>query len=932
MKKSKQRFNSHVIPTLVTFSALSLGACGGGGGGGDNGGNPAPGTNNNAPVIEGSPPPSVSENNNYSFTPTASDQDGDTLTFSIENKPAWATFNTETGELSGTPTAADIGLYENIIISVSDGVAQTTLAAFSIEVIDTNQAPTISGIPAAAVLQDANYSFTPTASDGDGDALTFSIENKPAWADFDPATGTLSGTPTNADIGLYENIRISVTDGKDTTALEPFSIRVDNRNDAPVISGTPATSVNQDDTYSFTPTASDADGDALQFTASNLPAWLSLDSTTGTLTGQPSNDDVGVYDNITLSVTDGIETASLTPFSIEVVNVNDAPTIVSTPGLSAAEGALYTYQVIAEDVDGDTLSYAVDNASQARGVAIDPATGALSWTPAAADIGDVTITVTVTDDAASPLSAEQSFTVSVAGNNAPTIVSTAPSDQNAAQTDKAEQGTEFSYQVVAEDLDGDTLSYSIDTAASDAGMTIGTDGVLRWTPTDQQAGTFPVVVTVSDGRGGQDTQAFSLTAVVPHANWTVVDFDSAETAENSPPEAAFDGDITTYWQTEWFTTIDPLPHFLEINLGGEYDLTQGIYLPRQGIDDGRIGKYLFSVSQNGTDYEVVAASSFNSGDAEKVFNIAPRSAKYIRIEAFTSQAADNLTSIAELNVVGTRTTNYPPESIITAPVKKVATIEVGQAVTFRGRVSDVEDGDQSCNPGLKIPNTIWDFRNAFVDVNVDIIANNGGEPRDLAKCDLGGPVTFGKEDVITGTFKVLADSQGVPDATPDSRMIRVVAAGEAAKFIDQSGFTVVGVSSEETLATQDVATKAFDGDHTTFWHTEYFLNTPAHGDFAEGGHFITIALGGSYTVEGFRYLPRQNSDNGRIADYEFQVSADGVNFTPVASGTFDNNKSEFVVTFAPTVATHVRIVAKSEVKGRSFASIAELNVLGTPAP
>src|SRR5213075_57921 len=102
---------------------------------------------NNPPTISGSPPTTGSVGTLYTFTPTASDPDtGTTLTFSVANKPAWATFSTTTGQLSGTPTAA--GTFSNIAISVSDGKAPTVaLAAFSITVSASNSPPTISGSP-----------------------------------------------------------------------------------------------------------------------------------------------------------------------------------------------------------------------------------------------------------------------------------------------------------------------------------------------------------------------------------------------------------------------------------------------------------------------------------------------------------------------------------------------------------------------------------------------------------------------------------------------------------------------------------------------------------------------------------------------------------------------------------------------------------------
>jgi hypothetical protein len=76
----------------------------------------------------------------YSFAPTASDADGNTLGFSISGKPDWATFATSTGQLTGTPTIAQAGTYTNIVISVSDGTVTQTLPAFTINV--TQPAPT----------------------------------------------------------------------------------------------------------------------------------------------------------------------------------------------------------------------------------------------------------------------------------------------------------------------------------------------------------------------------------------------------------------------------------------------------------------------------------------------------------------------------------------------------------------------------------------------------------------------------------------------------------------------------------------------------------------------------------------------------------------------------------------------------------------------
>ncbi|MET0088689.1 MAG: putative Ig domain-containing protein [Candidatus Thiodiazotropha sp.] len=89
---------------------------------------------NEAPTISGSPQTSIDAGTAYSFVPTANDADGDDLSFSVTNLPFWASFNTNTGALTGTPAVQDVGDYNNIRITVSDGTDDVTLAAFSIRV------------------------------------------------------------------------------------------------------------------------------------------------------------------------------------------------------------------------------------------------------------------------------------------------------------------------------------------------------------------------------------------------------------------------------------------------------------------------------------------------------------------------------------------------------------------------------------------------------------------------------------------------------------------------------------------------------------------------------------------------------------------------------------------------------------------------------
>jgi len=141
--------------------------------------------------------------------------------------------------------------------------------------------------------------------------------------------------------------------------------------------------------------------------------------------------------------------------------------------------------------------------------------------------------------------------------------------------------------------------------------------------------------------------------------------------------------------------------------------------------------------------------------------------------------------------------------------------------------------------------------------------------------------------------------------------------------IPHAGWTLIYVDSEALPSY--AATYAFDGNASSFWHTQYYPNSPGYP------HEIQINLGDMYTLEGFRYLPRQDGEvNGHIAQYEFYVSEDGTNWgSPVATGAFVNTSVEKSVSFTPKIGQFIRLRALSEVNGNPWSSMAEINVLGT---
>lgn len=206
-------------------------------------------------TISGTPATTVAAGQTYAFSPSASDNFGRTLVFAVANKPAWAAFSTSTGQLSGVPGAASVGTYSNIVIAVSDGLRSATLPAFSVQVL-AGQAtapppPTISGTPATSDVAGSPYSFQPSASGPSGMTLSYSVQNKPAWASFSIATGLLAGTPSSTQTGTYGNIVVSVSDGQASSALPSFAITV--------TPGQPSGSA----TVSVTPPTQNTDGSPL---------------------------------------------------------------------------------------------------------------------------------------------------------------------------------------------------------------------------------------------------------------------------------------------------------------------------------------------------------------------------------------------------------------------------------------------------------------------------------------------------------------------------------------------------------------------------------------------------------------------------------------------------------------------------------------------
>ena len=386
--------------------------------------------------------------------------------------------------------------------------------------------------------------------------------------------------------------------------------------------------------------------------------------------------------------------------------------------------------------------------------------------------------------------------------------------------------------------------------------------------------------------------------MVPRAGWTLLFADSQE--NGSPATNAFDGDPNTIWHTQFSPTSPLPPHELRINLGATYTMSGFRYLPRQDSANGRIAEYEFYISADGVTWGTPVASGRFSNDAiEKEILFAPVTGHYVRLRALSEVNDQPWTTVAELNLLQAQTgVDLPPTSSIISPLSD-ATIVVGSAIEFNGTAND---------PDGNLPLIYrWSFSSGS-----HIADSSAAKP---------GLVRFDTPGTFTVTFTV-ADALGLVGPTSATRTITVLGGGTAIPKVSWS----LRYADSQEASSGNVATNAFDGNTSTFWHTQFVNGAPYPP------HEIQIDLGASHTIGGFRYLPRQDGgQNGNILQYEFFVSNDGAYWgSPVATSVFVNNSAEKEVAFAPVPGRYVRMVAMSEVNGAPWTSIAELTVLEAP--
>src|SRR6266852_5819259 len=507
---------------------------------------------NRAPALSQPSDMTVSEGATADQAITGSDPDGDALTFSLVSGPGYAavtTVNGTTGNLHLAPGFTDAGTY-GATVRASDGSLSDS-KSLTVTVNNVDRAPALNAIANMAVAAGATADQAISATDPDGDAITFTSSG-PA---FMTVTANIQvGTTETGSIHLAPALGTSGTIPASVTATanaaisaQSFTITVTPTNRAPTLSQPSDMTVSEGATADQSITGSDPDGDALTFSLVSGPAYAGVttaSATTGNLHLAPGFTDAGTY-GATVRVSDGSlgDSKSLT---VTVTNVDRAPALSQPSDMTVSEGATADQAITGSDPDGDALMFSlVSGPGYAAVTTVNGTTGNLHLAPGFTDAGTYGATVRASDGS---LSDSKSLTVTV--NN----VDRAPA-LNAIANMAVAAGATADQAISATDPDGDAITF---TSSGPAFMTVtaniqvGTTetGSIHLAPALGTSGTIPASVTAT-ANAAISAQSFTITVTPTNRAPTLsqpsdMTVSEGATADQSLTGSDPDGDALTF--------------------------------------------------------------------------------------------------------------------------------------------------------------------------------------------------------------------------------------------------------------------------------------------------------------------------------------------------------------------------------------------------
>lgn len=244
---------------------------------------------NRAPTITSTPSSTASPGRAYTYLVDATDPDNDALSVLLPVKPAGMVLNEANGQITWTPTSAQVGSHP-VQVQVIDGRGGTATQSFNIVVTAdaVNRLPSITSTPSTTASPGRAYTYLVDATDPDNDTLSVLLPVKPAGMVLNELSGQITWTPTSEQLGTHP-VQVQVTDGRGGVATQNFSIVVAQivGNQPPSILSTPPFTAKAGREYRYPVQAEDPNGDVLNYSLIQAPPGMTI-AANGTITWTPS--------------------------------------------------------------------------------------------------------------------------------------------------------------------------------------------------------------------------------------------------------------------------------------------------------------------------------------------------------------------------------------------------------------------------------------------------------------------------------------------------------------------------------------------------------------------------------------------------------------------------------------------------------------------
>ncbi|MBB17585.1 hypothetical protein CMK22_20150, partial [Candidatus Poribacteria bacterium] len=456
----------------------------------------------------------TSEDTSKVITLTATDIDNETLTYIIISNPSNGTLSGTLPNLTYAPIP-DFHGNDSLSFIVDDSKGLSSEATVNITIVPVNDAP-IPNSQALTISEDTTTSITLTASDPDGDNLTYIVTTN-------PNKGTLSGTAPNLtyipnpQINGNDTFTFIVNDGNVISHENTISIQIEANNNPPTTNKQTLT-IPEDKSTPITLTSNDSDNDTLAYT-------VTVDPTNGTLSGTVPNLIYTPYphfngdDTFSFVVNDGLASSEITNIELKVIPINDAP-IAHSQAITILTKDEISITLTGDDFENDSLTYVIF--SQVTKGILSGSPPNLNYIPNQDFIGTDAFTFNTYDGLLSSNTATISITLNTVIQNSPPVAKTDTEitvieDQQAA------------IKLVVTDINSDPLIYTIISQPQN-GTLFGTPPILIYKPNKNYNGTDKLIFKANDGKLDSNTATINIT-VIPVNDQPVIAPDVALTLQ-----------------------------------------------------------------------------------------------------------------------------------------------------------------------------------------------------------------------------------------------------------------------------------------------------------------------------------------------------------------------------------------------------------------